>query len=71
MIFTFKVAMNVCLILFMNRSLLYIIIIHKNAHTHILYNCFDCLISIRLHDISLLIHLNIVNVSQNYIDLKS
>ena len=43
----------------------------KHTHTHIIYNCFDCFISIRLHDISLLIHLNIVNVSQIYIDLKS
>ena len=53
--------MNVCLILFMN-AIHYCI--HKNTHTHIIYNCFDCFISIRLHDISLPIHLNIVNVSQ-------
>ena len=44
---------------------------YTQKHTHIIYNCFDCFISIRLHDISLLIHLNIVNVSQKNIDLKS
>ena len=60
--------MNVCLILFMNTIHYFI---HKKTHTHIIYNCFDCFISIRLHDISLLIYLNIVNVSQKHIDLKS
>ena len=44
---------------------------HTHTHTHVIYNCFACFICIRLHDISLLIHLNIVNVSQKYIDLKS
>ena len=62
--------MNVCLILFMN--IIYYTLFCTQTHTHIIYNCFDCFISIRLHDISLLIHLNIVNVSQKkYIDLKS
>ena len=56
--------MNVCLIIFMNTIHYFI---HKNTHTHIINNCFDCFISIRLHDISLLIHLNIVNVSQKNI----
>ena len=40
----------------------------KHRHTH---NHFACFISIRLHDICLLINLNIVNVSQIIINLKS
>ena len=56
-----KLAMNVCLISFMNIIHYFI---HKNTHTHLMYNCFDRFISIRLDDISSLIHLNIVNVSQ-------
>ena len=54
--------MNVCLILFMN--IIHYFIHKKKTHTHIIYKCFACFICIRLHDISLFINLNIVNVSQ-------
>ena len=60
--------MNVRLILLMNIIYYFM---YKNTHTHIIYNCFDCFISIRQHNISLLIHLNVVTISQKYIDPKS
>ena len=63
--------MNVFLILYMNDIHYFIHNTLTHTHTHVIYNCFACFICIRLHDISLLIHLNIVNVSQKYIDLKS